>query len=132
MRFDMFLLISLKISYFWHKTLAMSNTFPPSSAISLHSRRLTYVMKKNGNATFADIALDAEEYAWAFVEIKGMMVLSPKWDTDESIAKMDAIKKNLLQKCGCKKSECKTRSCTCIRRERQRTKLCTCVNMREQ
>ena len=41
----------------WHKTL--ESPFPPSSAIELHSKRLSYVVKKNGNATAADICLNA-------------------------------------------------------------------------
>ena len=33
-----------------------------------------------------------------------------------------------LQKCGCAKSKCITNACTCFKRKKECTKLCTCLN----
>ena len=85
-------------------------------------------MKKNGKATFSDISLDAENHGWKFLEIKNRKVLCPEWDSTDNIRKMDAIKKELLQKCRCQKSQCGSNACGCVQRKKQCTKLCDCVD----
>ena len=81
----------------WHKTL--QNPFPATTAITLHCKRLSYILKKNGNATDADVSLDAQDFGWKFMTIENKKVLCPEWDTTENIARMNAIKKQLLKKC---------------------------------
>ena len=101
-----------------------------SSSICYHIPQQTVDLHhtENGFVTYPDIALAAENYGWKFVLVKGEMVLLPQWDSIDNISKMNALKKEILQKCGCKRSQCRTRACSCIRRETECTKLCTCID----
>ena len=101
---------------------------PPGSHGVIKCIAISKCTQKNGNATSADIALDAEHHGWKCVEVDGINVLTPEWDSGESIAKMDAIKRKILQKCGCKKTKCATNACTCFRDGKECTKLCICVD----
>ena len=51
---------------------------------------------------FQDV-IEVTEWAW---ELKEDDTLKPIWDTDENITKVDMQRQAVMQKCGCKKTQC--------------------------
>ena len=98
----------------WHKTIVSNKQFPTTSAIILHCQRIAAVLALNSSATFSE--LNIPEYlklGWKLIDIDGTLLLSPLWDTDESRNKLGLLRKTFLQKCGCAKSNCRTKRCRC-------------------
>ena len=59
----------------------------------------------------------------------GIVELVPIWDTAENIAATDVRRQSILQKCGCKKTECNPlkKQCACVKKGDHCSILCKCT-----
>ena len=87
-----------------------------------------FIFKTLSRATDLKIhKLNHYEYGWKKCNISGEPV--PIWDSSQNVDNVELLLKTTLAKCGCKKNMCKTRQCSCMRRNlRKCSVLCTCIN----
>ena len=112
----------------WHMTIASNNTMPSLSAIQLHSKRLCYVLNSFAKATEAFHSPMAPALSgWKIVVTKEHQQLLPDWDSEESIAEINVVRKAVFKNCKCKKTSCKDNHCGCRRDGFLCTKMCSCL-----
>ena len=112
----------------WHKTIVSNNQVPTETAILLQSKRISFVLKLNADATLPELSnKDHVLYGWKVVS-NGKNRMLPDWDTEASKSSLDVIRQAVLKKCGCPKSECRSASCKCRKASRPCTSICTCNN----
>ena len=94
----------------WHKTVVSNITILTIEEILFHSQRSTYVLAKIGKSCErVNVEQNPKYIAWIIKEVEndnGIVELVPIWDTAENIAKTDVRRQSILQKCGCKKTQC--------------------------
>ena len=112
----------------WHKTIVLNNQLPTITAISLHCQRIGAVLRLNSSATCIELNKSAyENCGWRPYIIEGKKLLVPMWDTVDNNKRITDSRKIIMKKCGCKKSRCLTKSCSCKRSDGGFcTKLCAC------
>ena len=68
------------------------------------------------------------DWAWLINEKDDITELIPIWDTSENMEKMDVQRQSIMQKCGCKKTQCNPtkRQCACVKKGDPCTILCKC------
>ena len=112
----------------WHKTLTQFSNVPSMEALHLAGRRFLFVFRLLSKCTDLKIHdLDLYEYGWEKSSVSGQPV--PTWDSMQNVENTETLLKTTLAKCGCKKSMCKTRQYSCVRRGFSKCSvLCTCTN----
>ena len=110
----------------WHKTIVTNNELPSSTALMLHSKRVSYVIKLNGNACVAELeVVDPLQNGWISDQKEGHIF--PEWESKENKEIISMTRSAIFKKCGCKKTGCKGR-CTCFKTKSKCTSLCGCHN----
>ena len=113
----------------WHKTIVTNNQLPTTTAIRLHSERISFVLELNAGATQSEISnTDHTKHGWKIISRNDKEILIPEWDTEGTKNNLDKIRKAVLKKCGCQKSGCRTASCSCKKSTSFCSNLCTCSN----
>ena len=113
----------------WHKTIVTNNQVPTGTALFLHSKRIAFVLKLNGEATEHELSnKDHTIHGWKIATSDAKDVLLPEWDTEASKSSLDLIRKAVLKKCGCAKTRCARGKCGCRQSSELCTKICTCKN----
>lgn len=88
------------------------------SVLVLHSERISYVLEINGNATAGELpSVDPQLKGWKIKEDDDGMKIVPEWDTEENKKKMTVMRQAILKRCGCKKSNCVKKSCSCFKNQ---------------
>ena len=123
--FDESNLLSLIRKNTWHITMVKNNTIPSIDAIQLRSKRMAYVLKKLNIQTH-HLLEDISNYGWEYGS--DMKTVKPKWDSEESIEKIDLIRKAVIKKCGCGTTRCIRGNCVCLRSGERCTSLCKCTD----
>ena len=111
----------------WHKTLTQRCNVPSSESLNLAGLRFLYVFKIMTMATDLKTSeLDIYQYGWEKCPVSSQPV--PIWDSIQNVKNVELLLKTTLANCGCKKSMCKTKQCSCVRRGFQKCSvLCTCT-----
>ena len=111
----------------WHKTLTQCCNIPTMESLHLAGLRFLYVFRFMSRATDLKFSkLNVFEYGW---EKSSSGKPLPVWDTNQNVKKIETLLNTTMAKCGCKKSKCKTKQCSCVRRGfRKCSVLCTCFD----
>ena len=106
----------------WHKTTFANNHVPTLECIRFRTLNILYYIHLHRQCKLIQSPLDPTEYGWRVVENQMQLIE----DSAENISERRRWFDNVMQKCSCKQSMCKTSRCSCKRSKKLCSRLCSC------
>ena len=94
--------------------------------LMLHSKRVSYVIKLNGNACVAELeVVDPLQYGWIFDLGEGYIF--PEWESKENKEIISMTRSTIFKKCGCKKLDANAKDDALASKQSQNVPACAVV-----